>query len=288
MVTKVSPEKKEKIRQLYIQGEPWSTIEQKTSAGRSTIQGVIEELEDIHGKDIHDVIDTIKDLKKSGLSTSNVVAGARVYSVLSKMNLDDEQFHKFALNVYKECKAIDLVPSKLVEVSTSIIALQSDSKIDIEKLVPHFQELVKQKKSLEVQISDLEEKTKKAIQETKDILATEDITGSTLEEYRAIKGELEKYGASFDQLERLANMLKNSSGYDFTIEEIMSKLQEAYTLETQIHGLQEQSKALETNLNSLKQNIEQAKQRYDITTKKLGESKILYGNLENTIKIIVQ
>ncbi|MHB8603136.1 MAG: hypothetical protein ACYC6W_11355 [Nitrosotalea sp.] len=288
MVTTVSPEKKEKIRQLLIQGETWDEITNKTGAGKSTIQKVFQELKDEHGQDIEDVIDTIKDLKKSGLSVNNVVAGARVYSVISKMEIDDEQFHRFASDVYKECAAIDLTPSKLVEISTSIIKLQSESKIDIEKLVPRIHELSEQKKDLEVDISTLEEKKKKAAQQTNEILAKAKLTESTLEEYRTTKEELESHGANFEQLGKLANMLKNSSGYDFTIQEIMPKLQKGETLEVQIQDLQEQNKAQETKLKSLQQNMAQAKQSYDITSKKLDESRIQYEHLENTIKIIGQ
>lgn len=286
MVIKVSPEKKEKIRQLLIHGETWDMIVQKTGVGKSTIQEIFQELEDEHGHDIKDVIDTIKDLKKSGLSVGNVVAGARVYSVISKMEIDDEQFHRFASDVYKECTAIDLTPSKLVEISTNIIKLQSESKIGIEKLVPYIHDLQEQEKDLEVQISTLEEKKKKTVQESNDILARAKLTESTLEEYRATKEELENHGANFEQLGKLANMLKNSSKYDFTIKDIIDKLQKEETLEEQIQDLQEQNKALEAKLQSRQQDLKQVEHSYDITSKKLDESNIRYGHLEKTIKII--
>lgn len=286
MVTKISPEKKEKILQLLIEGKSWSIIEEKTGAGKSTIQKISKELEDKYGHDVKDAIDTIKALKKSGLSVNNVVAGARVYSILSTMSLDDEQFYKFVSNVYKECKAIDLIPSKLVEVSSNVIQLQSESKINIEKLVPYIHELIEQKKNLELDISKLDEKKKNRVQETNEILTNAKVIESTLEEYCTIKEELKGYGADFDQMPKLANMLKNSSGYDYTIKEIVDKLQKQETLEAQIKGLQEQKKALETTVQSLQQNLKQAEQNYDTTSKKLDESKILYGHLENTIKII--
>ncbi len=76
LVVKVPPEKKEKIRQLLVQGETWDEIAQKTGVGKSTIREMSQELEDEYDQDIKDVIDTVKAFKKSGLSVGNVVAGA--------------------------------------------------------------------------------------------------------------------------------------------------------------------------------------------------------------------
>ncbi len=202
------------------------------------------------------------------------------------MKIDDEQFHRFASDVYKECAAIDLEPSRLVEISGDVLKLQSESKIEVDKLVPHLQSLLEQKKGLEGEISLLNKEKKKAAQEREDSLSKAKLTESLLEEYRTTKEELENHDVNFEDLGNLANILKNLSEHDFAIKEIIDKLQNEETLEVQIQGLQEQNKALEIKLQSRQQDLKQVKDNYDMISKKLNESKIKYGYLENTIKII--
>lgn len=214
------------------------------------------------------------------------MAGSRVHSLLSRIGISDEEFYRFASDAYKGCKQTDLKPSELVEIAKAIFEIQSESGVQVQDLPSQCKDLQAKKEDLKGEVLRLEEQKQKARKEMEDELVTAKLTKERIKDYVLTKESLEKLGVGLDDLDKLATMLQNSSGYDFEIKDIIDKLQKGETIEEQIKALQEQNKALENTLESLNHKLKEAGNNYDMTSKKLEDAKIKYGHLENTIKII--
>ena len=256
MVQKISPEKESAILDLYFSGNTWDDISSKTGAGKGTIGVIIKGLYSKYGKEnITTAVEAIKSFKAKRLTTEKAFAGARIYSVTKKMQINDEEFFKFLSDVYKKCMQHHLTPQDLVQFAQVLFEVHSRTKMPIEKIPSYIKELEAKKLALEESIAQLEQERQDAA-ETRDAeLKKQELTQDMLEDYSNSKKQLEMIGVKIDELEKLDNLLRQVRDMGYSPQKLVEYASREQDFEARIDGLQARLDELNLEIQSCEQRI---------------------------------
>lgn len=186
----------------------------------------------------------------------------------------DENLNGFVDNLYNYCIKNNLNPETVIDEVKNLKNLSVQSKVPIGKMSDYFaklfseiQQLEKEKKGLQDDISQLKDVSRKAKKESLDALEQKKVTVKQLNEYSQVKSGLDEDGFSLNDLPRLKNALANAKDHGWSGPKLYQCLSENTSLATQI---QNQKSTIHANgIHIEKQNNMKTKQ--DIIIQKNSE-----------------
>jgi hypothetical protein len=137
--------------------------------------------------------------KKEGFGLIHVSSLIRLRNYIQKLGADQDQIESFIANLANSAE-----PEMLIEVANQVAELSKSESIPLEDLGKHVKQKEGEKQTLEEQI-----------RQRRAILESTNVEMETINEYKQLKAELNKYHLSSDDPERLLTVLDNLKDYRY-------------------------------------------------------------------------
>lgn len=250
MNTSISLETKQEIIRHYLYGLTTPENGTKTGVSIGTVSNVIGSLKmELGEKEVQAIRDFSVALKKLGITASQAFTGAKIFSVISKSDLDEDELQGLITYTIEYAKSHEISLSDLIQNSKKILELQQKSDIPLGDVPAKYQELLEEKESIKEEILDLSNKKQSAEQNIKKALDKNDLTEKTIQDFVYVKTELEKHNLGLGDMEKLVTVLKNSSDANYDTDKIIGHLQKEETHESRIKTFEQRDEKIQTQIN---------------------------------------
>jgi hypothetical protein len=145
--------------------------------------------------------------KKEGFGLKDIGSSTRLGNYIQKLGANQDQIESFIANLANSSE-----PEKLIDVANQVAHVSRSESIPLQKI----QIYVKQK---EDEKQRLEEEIKRRCA----ILESTNVEIQTINEYKQLKAELNKYHLSTDDPDKLATVLTNIKHYGYDPKKIVAE-----------------------------------------------------------------
>lgn len=294
-------DEKRKVIQLYLQGLSYDQIlnEYHLGGSKGNISNIINEWKRKVGEyDAEYILDFLRILKKNDTSPIDCIEGARFHNVLKKIGANEENLELYVHAIDTCVKSEpDIAPEKLGEALISMAKLvERDPSVPVDQLPRYVDELRIEHR----QLNEAKDRVDQALAETRTRL-------SEIEEYVAVKKNLNDVGVDIRQVTKVVNAVNNCTelGYDSKkigetaseVEYLQKKVRELRSqhdsLLVECDNLKKQKSALQGEVKTEEQTLLKYKQEQDriiSSTSALNESfkKSIEQSVESWNKTIVE
>jgi outer membrane murein-binding lipoprotein Lpp len=218
------------------------------------------------------------ELRRLKMTPSDCASGCRIFNVVKKLGIGEENFKSFALQIYEICKSKGISAREIVEFSQQIISMAG--RVPISLLPEYIDAMNAEKQSLEQELKTLREDKKTALKERDDALKNSKITIDTINEYTRTKDLLVQSGLSFDdrsEINKLVKVIDSLRGCSYEPKMMTAKLFAIDNLLAKHQKLQDNVATEEQRLNEVIRYRMEGEQRLSVCQQRLG----LYYQLEN-------
>jgi len=226
MNTPKSSATEQEVIQLYLYGTTTQNIAKKCGTSIGYVSGVITRLkEELGQKEVFAIREFSVAMRKLGISASQAMIGAKIYSVIGKSELDEDKLGELIKDTIEQAQTKGISLSKLIEYSKIVLVLQEKSNVSLEDLPMTCQEMLGKKETLEKEITVLSQQKASAETQTTNALEEKNLTIQKIKEFDIVKTELEKNHIDIFDLQKLVAILKKASDVNFNSDKIINHLQ---------------------------------------------------------------
>jgi hypothetical protein len=163
---------------------------------------------------------------------TDLACSVRLNNYIIKLEANEDQIESFIANLVNSRE-----PGKLIEVANQVAHLSRSESIPLEDLENHVKQKEEEKQRLEDEII-----------QRRAILESTNVEMETINEYKQLKAELNKYHLSSDDPERLLTVLDNLKDYRYDPKKIVAEF-------SNIKSLKQREKALKDNCAMLEKRM---------------------------------
>lgn len=273
------------VIQEWLEGSSRDEIAVRCGISGGGVSGIIANWRICIGTDQADQLRSlVLGLKKLKISIIECAEGFRIFRILTKMGVDENDVESFLTTIYNRAKSIGLGPEKIVAYLNDLLdfaanahardvdseKLQAENKMDqtiplLSQIPPYIARKKAEKNHLEQEIKDLTsvrddlQVEKSELENSINKLLTDrGLTQRKLDWYAQVKAELERDGFHMDEIPRLRDAVKLVQEKGQDLYEIVSTYAsyralkvEKRSLERQVLSLQEKLRLMETSRTNL-------------------------------------
>jgi hypothetical protein len=185
-----------KVLREWLEGNPRRQIAIDNQIGTGTVSEIIKTIEEIDSEARIDTLrETVKMLRRKGLSIDDFAQSIHLKQFLNKIGLNDEQLEDFVRPLEVHCFKRGLTPEKFMNLVEKISALSDNLGIPVEELPERINRLKRSLDDISFEIRDLIIKKGRAI-------SSYNTTVADLEEYRRNRPLIETLKTKDEELER--------------------------------------------------------------------------------------
>ncbi|MCH8914962.1 MAG: hypothetical protein IIA82_03860 [Thaumarchaeota archaeon] len=272
MNTPKSPATEKEVIRLYLYGHTIEDISKKCGTSTGYVCGVIDRLKkELGQKEVSAIREFAVAMRKLGISAPQALVGAKIYSVISKSGLDEDELGELIKDTIEKAQNQGISLSKLIECSKIVSELQEKSDVSLKDLPMKYQNLLEEKDRLEKNISILSQQEASAKTSAENALEEKNLTIEKVEEFDCVKTELEKNDIGINDLQKLVTILKKASDINYNSDKIINHLQKEESHEFRMEKLDQKQKQLQLTI------VNQTKKLENIT--KEIEEKVSVANI---------
>ncbi len=294
MNTPKSSVTKQEVIQLYLYGTTIQKIAKKCGTSIGYVSGVITRLKEELGESkVSAIREFTVALRKLGISASQALVGAKIYSIIAKSELDEDKLGELIKDTIEKSQTQGISLSKLIEYSKIVSDLQEKSDISLEDLPMTCQEMLAQKENLEKEITILSQQKASAETQTTNALDEKNLTIQKIIEFDCIKIELKKNNIGINDLPKLVTTLKKASDVNYNSDKIITHLQKEESHESRVEKLVQQQKQLQSTIDNQTKKLEnitneiEEKQSVATAVKNLNEIGIKEQDLQSLYHVVI-
>jgi hypothetical protein len=229
--------KKQVINQ-WLSGDSRDRIAADIQIGAGTVSNIINEWK----KGIEDSnYDSVRELavysKKEGFGLSHIAASIRLSNYIQKLGANQDQIESFIANL-----ANSPDPKKLIDVANQVAHLSRSESIPLEDVGNHVKQKEEEKQRLD---EEIEHKCA--------ILESTNVEIQTINEYKQLKAELNKYHLSSEEPERLVTVLNNMKHCRYDPKKIVAEFARLNSLRGSERILKNNCKMFENRMSEYRQ-----------------------------------
>lgn len=227
------------VLELALCGLDREEIAAKTGISTGSVSNILERLSEKLGKgDFQATRNLMLKFRRIGITPMQAASGARTFSLLQKLCMNDDDLGPFLTEVYGECKKIGLQSSELVQYAAKMKELASSSDVPLQDLPARYEKLLNEKGMLEKEITALKQEAAQAREDREKEVKQKNLELETLKLYIAQRDELARLGVDIHDLPALANMLKQGSDLKFGVNKVLDQLRKKELLEQTVKKLE--------------------------------------------------
>ncbi len=221
---------KRKVIQEWLSGYSRSKIAIDNNIGEGTVSGIVSEFK--IGLDAAE-FDSARDLAlaatKQGLNLSNLASHFRLYNYFRSSGASEDQIESFIANV----SSSDVSPEKVIALVNQLYDISKKESIPLEQVTDYIKEKLEQKQKIDEQIKEADA-----------ILQSKNLNIETINEHVKLNERLNEYNLSFQDIDKLLNVLVNAKENGFDGKKIVEKLKKIQRLQNKEDRLKHQCEIL--------------------------------------------
>src|SRR6266487_301068 len=224
---------KANVIKRWLSGDTRDRIAADNGIGAGTVSNIINELK----KGVEDSdYDSVRELavysKKEGFDLSDFASSIRLSNYIQKLGANQDQIETFIADLVNSPE-----PEKLINVANQVAQLSRSESIPLENLESHVKHKEEEKRMLEEEIK-----------QRREILDSSNVEIQTINEYKQLKSDLNKYHFSSEDPKRLLTVLTNLRGYRYDDKKIVAELSNIKSLKRRENALQYKCKLHEERM----------------------------------------
>ena len=263
MQNRISDQTKLQILSLKIQGLTNQEIHTKTVTSTGAISEITNDF--AHKLQIDDpnaAFTFFKLIQKNNIPINVAFDNVVIHSVLSELGLSPDSAKTILDSLNEAMKSTDTDVSQLLNSAAALADMRNKHDISGDGLVDFLQEKKTKLDELETKIKMAKKQEKESQEKLESTLNYNHVTLQQIEEYCAIKDDLQKHDLDITDSTKIATMLKQAESLNYDPKKIIAKLAESETLDNSISiqkkrnlELESSNKTLENTNSSLVEKI---------------------------------
>jgi hypothetical protein len=224
--------KKHVIKQ-WLSGDSRDRIAADNNIGAGTVTNIINEWrKGVEDSEYDNVRQLTMSLKKQGIGLNDLACSLRLNNYIKNLGTNKDKMESFIANLANSPE-----PEKLIDVANQVAHLSRAESIPLEELQGYLKQKEEEKQRLE-----------EGIKHSRAILESTNLDVQTINEYKQLKAELNKYHLSSEDPQRLLAVLTNLKGYRYDPKKIVAEF-------SNIKSLQQREKAMKDNCAMLEKRM---------------------------------
>jgi hypothetical protein len=194
----IDTQSRAQVIKKWLSGHTRDEISEVNNIGAGTVSNIINEWKKALDSTEYDSLRELSVfLKKEGITLNDLASLIRLNNYIKKLGAEFGKIESFIANIASVSD-----PQKLIDTANQVVQI---SKIPLDKIPDHIK-----------QQQDEIQRIKEGIEKAGAILEEKNIDVQTIDEYKNLKEELEKYGFSMESPRKLVSVLLrvNQMGYD--------------------------------------------------------------------------
>jgi hypothetical protein len=175
--------------------------------------------------------------KKRGMTPRDLASHFRLHNFIKSSGAALQDIESFIVNI----SGSNLPPEKMVELMNQLHDISKAESIAPDQVPNYIKEKLEQKKCIDDEI-----------QQADGVLQSKNVSIETINEYQKLNEKLNQFNLSFQDTDKLVNLLKNAEEYGFGEKEIVEKLWNIQNLEWKEKELKDKCKKLSKKLSKYK------------------------------------
>ena len=221
---------KRKVIQEWLSGIPRSKIAIDNNIGEGTVSGIVSDFKiGLDDAEFDSSRELALQAKKQGLNLSDLASNFRLHNFIRSSGASEDQIESFIANV----SSSDLSPENIVQYVNQLCDVSK-----VESIPPHeVSSYIKQK---------LEDKQKidEQIKQADAVLQSKNMSIETINEHVKLNEKLNEYNLSFQDIDKLLNVLVNAKENEFDGKKIVGKLHKIKRLQNKEERLKRHCEVL--------------------------------------------
>ena len=139
MIFRISDEIRERVIQLWLQGQSRKDIAVCCGIGEGTVSNIVDDWKRNLGNEDADALRELGvSLKRAGIDATQCAEGFRILNIMKKLGVNRNQFKSFVIEVYQYCQRFGLTPEEIASNLQAVINLSKE--IPFGKMPEHIEE----------------------------------------------------------------------------------------------------------------------------------------------------
>ena len=224
---------KANVIKRWLSGDTRDRIAADNGIGAGTVSNIIGEWKKgVEDSDYDSVRELVVYSKKEGFGLSDFASSIRLSNYIQKLGANQDQIETFIADLVNSPE-----PEKLINVANQVAQLSRSESIPLENLESHVKHKEEEKRMLEEEIK-----------QRREILDSSNVEIQTINEYKQLKSDLNKYHFSSEDPKRLLTVLTNLRGYRYDDKKIVAELSNIKSLKRRENALQYKCKLHEERM----------------------------------------
>jgi hypothetical protein len=238
MPSAIDSQVKKHVINQWLSGDSRDQIAAHNHIGAGTVSNIVNEWKDgIEGSEYDSVRELAVYSKREGFGLSRIASSFRLSNYVQKLGANQDQIETFIANL-----AISPEPKKLIDVANQVARLSISESIPLEDLDDHVKQRNEEKQRLEEEI-----------EHRRAILESTNVEIQTINEYKQLKAELNKYHLSSEDPSKLLTVLDNLKDYRYDPKKIVADFSNIKSLKRRERALKDNCEILEKRMSGDRQ-----------------------------------
>jgi hypothetical protein len=208
--------RKNVIRQ-WISGFPRDTIAEQNNVGAGTVSSIVANYKvGLETLDFDSIRQLSIEIRKQGLNFADLALHVRLYNYFVKSGVAEDKIESFIDNI----NSGDVSPEKVIELVNELFNISNAESIPLDQVPNYIEKKLEQKKKIDEQINEADA-----------VLQSKNVNIQTINEHIRLNEKLNEYNLSFQDIDKLLNVLVNAKENEFDGKKIVGKLRSIQRLE---------------------------------------------------------
>jgi hypothetical protein len=208
---------KRKVIQQWLSGDSRSKIAIDNNVGEGTVSGIVSDFK--VGLDIAE-FEAARELalqaRKQGLNLPDLASNFRLRNFIKSSGAAEDKIESFIDNI----NSSNLPPEKVVEYVNQLFDVSREQSIPPHQVSSYIQQKIREKQKIEEEIK-----------QANDVLQSKNVNIETINEHMKLNEKLNEYNLSFQDIDKLFNVLVNAKENEFDAKKIVEKLKKIKRLQ---------------------------------------------------------
>src|SRR5919197_1077572 len=192
---------KTRVIQQWLSGDPRPKIALDTDIGEGTVGSIINYFKiGLDNSEFDSAREIALAAKKQGLNLSDLASNFRLHNFIKTSGAALEDIESFIVNI----RTSNLPPEKIVELVNQLHDISTNESIAPDQVPNYIKEKLEQKKKIDEEINQADAE-----------LQSKNVNIETINGYVKLNEKLNQFNLSFQDIDKLVNLLENAKRYGF-------------------------------------------------------------------------
>jgi hypothetical protein len=214
----------------WILGFPRDTIATQNNIGAGTVPSIVANYKiGLEELDFNSVRLLAVEARKHGLNLYELASHFRLYNYFIKSGAAEEKIESFINMVH----STDISPEKLIELVNQLFNISKSESIPLDQVSGYIKEKLQEKQKIEEELREADA-----------LLQNKNMSIQAINEHIQLNEKLKEYNLSFQDIDKLLNVLVNAKEYGFDGKKIVAKLKKVQRLQNKEEKLKHHCEVL--------------------------------------------